>query len=244
MYVQGIKLANSGSNIQKNNTANIQQRRINLGTNTINRGADKVTFGVEPTGAIGPTAKLAGAVFNLAKHKNSIKDAKHSFSNGDIEAGLEIAINLTEKIGTKVSRKLIGFDDFIDTAADYANRLSDNTYANRDVKQRFIRTIFLRNIGLNHPSGDTILRDEIPESVKGLFRDLDPYKYRDFKKDLIRKAVFGKCIMIDHTDELLGAAAGKSFKKKISQKVKELGEEHERDIEEFHNDWRGKNPTG
>ena len=138
-------------------------------------------------------------------------------SNGKTIAGLEVTIGLYDKIASKMSTHFYDhFDGLLETAADCARKLPDNEYANRDIKRKFLESMFLHEHKCyGEERTEIFYDDEMPKAAKVLFKALDNKIYGEFKKHLISKAVLEKNIMIADTDSLLDGVADSDFKSKI-----------------------------
>lgn len=245
MYVSGITLANSSNVNPKNSISKNKANYSQIALNSTSKGKDKVAFGDGLSWVAQDLIQRIGeGLLGVIKNEYVINKTRNLFYEKDIMSGLEVSTKLNDKIGGSFLRRLNSFDDFIDTAVYYADKLPDHEYANRDIKQRFIRSLFTANHSRSHGSGSSIETAYVLPSAKRMFKNLNSYYYSDFKKNLISDVVERRGYILEDADELLADSADSSFKSKIKLKVQNLVKEDEKQRNDYQDMWDGRGMIG
>lgn len=228
MQITGINFVNSIS--MRNQKRNNKLENSYLTINNKGMNKDQVSFGMTPlvsTLAQEAIQRSAGKLFTIAKNKYAMNEAIKFFNQGHIIPGLEVAIEVNNRLQSKgLSKIFVNIFDFLDTAAKHAEKLPDDKFAHRDIKQKFLEAIFLAETK-DHPNSliFSYNNDVIPSGVKTMFKNLNVDLYGEFRANLIEKAVLEKEIMLNSPEELMMDIKDESIRQKILSKIAELKDE-------------------
>jgi len=163
---------------------------------------------------------LGFGIFKVIKTNMAIDRAHGFLYKNNIIDGLEMAIGLNEKIGTSKLRHFSDFEGLLERSSKYAEKLPDTEFVNRDIKRRFLRSVFLRKIPTHlmvRSGSGPVHGDKIPKQAKTLFINLNNSIHGDFKQDLVQYAIVKDNINISNPFELLaGLELSATFKDNIN----------------------------
>lgn len=227
-YITKINHANTRNNNYQQNS----NKRFESPINT--NKTDNISFGINP---------LAGAVIKKtltglwsALKIGAAKDAAlELMEEGNIVAGLEVTIEIQKKLQAKRFQHIANsIDELLDSAAHYAERLSDNTFENRDTKQKFLESVFWAQSN-DHPvtAFDGCNNDNIPESCRDLFLGLNRSVYGQFRANLVKKAVLEKNVALKDPESLMDDIKDRGLRQRIIDRAEELAKNAEPDRTDY-----------